>query len=73
MVGGVAVLVLNVMGVSFYLPGGDKIVSYVIRPEIDVKIVVLALSFSVGAAALASVYPSNRASNMDPVDALRSV
>lgn len=70
--GAVAVSILNVKGIPFYAPGGEG-VAYIIKPEMDLRIIFLALLFSVGAAAAASLYPANRASKMDPVEALRSV
>ena len=70
--GSFAVFILNVKGIPFYAPGGGGI-AYIIKPEIDLRIILLALLFSVGAAAVASLYPANRASKMDPVEALRSV
>ena len=70
--GAFAVLVLNSAGIPFRMPGGSGAV-YMIRPEIDLETAVLAFSFSVGAALLASVYPALRAAGTQPVDALRSV
>jgi putative ABC transport system permease protein len=70
--GAFAVLGLKSAGIPFRMPGGSGSV-YMIRPEIDLKTVVLAFSFSVVAALLASVYPALRAARTRPVEALRSV
>ena len=70
--GVVAVYIVNTVGIPLYKPGIEK-VAFILRPEIDVRLVILALLFSVGAAVLASLYPANRGSKMDPVEALRSV
>jgi len=70
--GGLVVFVLSVVGVPFYRPGVEGVTT-IIRPEIDFEIFVLAFLFSVGAALLASIYPANRGSKMNPVEALRSV
>jgi putative ABC transport system permease protein len=69
--GSVAVFVLNKTGIRMSLPGEN--VAFVLRPEIDIQLVFWALVFSLGAAALASLYPANRGSMMNPVEALRSV
>jgi len=70
--GAMAVYIVNAIGIPFDKPG-SKEVSYILRPEMDPKIIILAILFSLGAAVLASLYPANRASKMDPVEALRSV
>ncbi|MGD2149493.1 MAG: hypothetical protein PVF99_02695, partial [Desulfobacterales bacterium] len=70
--GFIIVFILNTTGVPFYRPGVEG-AAYIIRPEIDLNIIVLSFLFSVGAAVLASLYPANRGSKMDPVEALRSV
>jgi len=68
----IVVFSLNTIGIPFYMPGSTE-ASFIIKPEIDLKIILLAFLFSIGAAVLASLYPANRGSNMDPVEALRSV
>ncbi|MCP3876216.1 MAG: ABC transporter permease [Desulfobacteraceae bacterium] len=68
----IVVFILNNIGIPFYMPGSTE-ASFIIKPEIDIKIILLALIFSIGAAVLASLYPANRGSMMDPVEALRSV
>jgi putative ABC transport system permease protein len=70
--GAMAVFIINKIGIPFYVPGGEG-ASYIIRPEIDLRLIILALLFSIGAAVLASLYPANRGSKMNPVEALRSV
>ena len=70
--GSIIVFILSITGVPFYRPGVEG-ASYIIRPEIDLNIIVLSFLFSLGAAVLASLYPANRGSKMDPVEALRSV
>ena len=70
--GAVGVYTLNAIGIPFDAPGGDE-VAFLLRPEIDLRLIVLALLFSVGAVVLASLYPANRGSKMNPVEALRSV
>jgi putative ABC transport system permease protein len=70
--GTIVVFILKITGFTFHTPGIEE-AAYVIRPEIDLNIIILALLFSIGAAALASLYPASRASNMDPVEALRSI
>ena len=70
--GTAAVYILNIVGLPFSKPGSED-VAYILRPELDLKLIVLAFMFSIGAAALASLYPANRGSKMDPVEALRSV
>jgi putative ABC transport system permease protein len=70
--GATVVTVLNSTGIPFRMPGGSG-ATYVIRPELDLRTVGLALAFSVGAAVLASLYPAHRASKMHPAEALRSV
>lgn len=71
-VAAVAVFALRSAGIPFRMPGGSG-GTHMIRPEIDLSIVILAFLFGVGAAVLGSIFPAGRASNMDPVDALRSV
>jgi len=70
--GGIAVYIANVIGLPLYKPGVEG-VPFILRPEIDLKLLVLALLFPVVAAVLASLYPANRGSKMNPVEALRSV
>jgi putative ABC transport system permease protein len=70
--GVVVVYIVNTIGIPIYKPGIEE-VSFILRPEIDLKLIILALLFSIGAAVLASLYPANRASKMNPVEALRSV
>jgi putative ABC transport system permease protein len=70
--GVIAVYIVNAIGIPFYRPGAEK-ATFILRPEIDLKLIILALLFSVGAAVLASLYPANRGSKMNPVEALRSV
>ena len=70
--GGIAVYILNMIGIPLYKPAVEK-VTFILRPEIDLRLIILALLFSIGAAALASLYPANRGSKMNPVEALRSV
>lgn len=65
------VSILNRFGIPFYTPGSTGI-SFIVRPDMDFGIILLALSFSIIAAVTASIYPANRASKMDPVEALRS-
>ena len=68
----IVVLCLNKIGIPFYMPGSIE-ASFIIKPEIDFKIILLAFVFSIGAAVLASLYPANRGSKMNPVEALRSI
>jgi putative ABC transport system permease protein len=68
--GSASVLICNAIGIRLSLPGSD--VTFVLRPEIDMQLVILALLFSIGAAVLASLYPANRGASMNPVEALRS-
>ena len=68
----IVVFSLNTIGIPFYMPGSTE-ASFIIKPEIDLKIILLALLFSIGAAVLASLYPANRGSKMNPVEALRSI
>jgi putative ABC transport system permease protein len=70
--GGIAVYIANVIGLPLYKPGVEG-VPFILRPEIDLELLVLALLFPVVAAVLASLYPANRGSKMNPVEALRSV
>jgi putative ABC transport system permease protein len=70
--GVVAVYIVNIIGIPIYKPGVEK-VSFILRPEIDFRLIILALLFSIGAAVLASLYPANRGSKMKPVEALRSI
>jgi putative ABC transport system permease protein len=70
--GVVAVYIVNAIGIPIYKPGVEK-VTFILRPEIDIRLIVLAFLFSIGAAVLASLYPANRGSKMNPVEALRSV
>lgn len=70
--GGIAVYIINIIGIPLYKPGVQK-VAFILRPEIDLKLIILAFLFSIGAAVLASLYPANRGSKMNPVEALRSV
>jgi putative ABC transport system permease protein len=70
--GAIAVYIVNMIGIPLYRPGLEK-VAFILRPEIDLRLVILALLFSIGAAVLASLYPANRGSKMNPVEALRSV
>lgn len=71
-VAAIVVFSLNTIGIPFYMPGSTE-TSFIIKPEIDLKIILLAFLFSIGAAVLASLYPANRGSKMNPVEALRSV
>jgi putative ABC transport system permease protein len=71
-VAAIVVYSLNRFGIPFYMPGSTE-PSIIIKPEIDFYIILLAFLFSMGAAVLASLYPANRGSNMDPVEALRSI
>jgi putative ABC transport system permease protein len=66
------VYIINLIGIPLSKPGVED-VSFILRPEIDLKLIILALVFSIVAAALASLYPANRGSRMNPVEALRSV
>lgn len=68
----VVVYIVNTIGIPIHKPGIEK-VSFILRPEIDLRLIILAVLFSIGAAVLASLYPANRASKMNPVEALRSV
>lgn len=68
----VVVYIVNSIGIPIYKPGVEE-VSFILRPEIDLRLIILAILFSIGAAVLASLYPANRASKMNPVEALRSV
>ncbi len=70
--GAAVVSILNTTGILFSRPGTEQ-GAFVLRPEIDSGILVLAILFSLGAAALASLYPANRGASMDPVESLRSV
>lgn len=70
--GGIAVYIVNMIGIPIYKPGVEK-VTFILRPEIDIRLIILALLFSIGAAVLASLYPANRGSKLNPVEALRSV
>jgi putative ABC transport system permease protein len=70
--GAVAVIALKATGMPFHMPGGSGM-TYLIRPEIDIRTIVLALALSVGSALLATLYPAGRAARMHPVEALRSV
>ncbi|MCD6185807.1 MAG: ABC transporter permease [Deltaproteobacteria bacterium] len=70
--GVIAVYIVNLRGIPLCKPGVEG-VTFILRPEIDLKLIILALLFSVGAAVLASLYPANRGSKMNPVEALRSV
>ncbi|NNK85195.1 MAG: ABC transporter permease [Desulfobacterales bacterium] len=71
-VAAIVVYSLNKIGIPFYMPGSTE-PSIIIKPEIDFNIILLAFLFSMGAAVFASLYPANRGSNMDPVEALRSI
>jgi putative ABC transport system permease protein len=71
-VGTAAVSALKSAGIPFRMPGGTGAI-YMIRPEVDSSVIILALVFAVGAALLGSLFPADRASRMDPVEALRSV
>jgi len=71
-VGAVVVYILNITGIVFSRPGTGQ-TAFVLKPEIDLEILVLAILFSLGAAVLASLYPANRGASMDPVESLRSV
>ena len=70
-IGSMTVLILNTIGIRLSLPG-EK-VTFILRPELDMRLIVLALLFSIGAAVLASIYPANRGASMNPVEALRSI
>jgi putative ABC transport system permease protein len=72
LLGGAIVHIVNIVGIPLTKPGVEK-VTFILRPEIDIKLIVLALLFSIGAAALASLYPANRGATMNPVEALRSI
>lgn len=70
--GSTAVYITNIIGIPLSKPGMEK-VKFILRPEMDTRLIILALLFSIGAAVLASLYPANRGSKMNPVEALRSV
>ena len=70
--GVIAVYIANAIGIPIHKPGVEK-VTFILRPEMDLMLIILAFLFSIGAAVFASLYPANRGSKMDPVEALRSV
>jgi len=72
LLGATVVSILSITGLNFSRPGSEQ-EAFVLRPEIDIEILVLAILFSLGAAVLASLYPANRGASMDPVESLRSV
>jgi putative ABC transport system permease protein len=70
--GGATVYAVNAIGIPLSRPGIEE-ASFILRPELDLKLIVLAFVFSIMAAVLATLYPANRGSIMNPVEALRSV
>ena len=67
--------ILSVTGINFgsAMDGVDMEISSVLHPELSLKSTVLVFFYSVIMASVVSIFPSRKASRIEPVEALRAV
>ena len=67
--GYVVVRWLGARGIALKPPGGDILWTY---PNVDLKLLLIVIGFSIAGAVLSALYPAYKASRLSPVDALRA-
>ncbi len=71
LVGGILGVVLG-WGLTLVIKNIAAAASYDLTPAITLGSVLIAVLFSVGVGVVFGIYPANRASKLEPVEALRS-